>query len=220
MPSPTTQPFVLAVGEIELRTHAAAALSMQARAVLQTVAGLMKTDPGIGDGSMIECGGALFVLVREGNGHWVREPNHPGMTSRDDLNPDITRSLLVLVRQLRFVKTVGTEPMECSFRQSITAPRGLDWSKKIYMKRSHPRGPGDSGWVIGSAAAGEFPPPTDPAAYEKVSVHALLTLCPAAMQALLLPEGYIVLIEENRVLGVADENDKEVWRAAPSTNTT
>ncbi|MDQ3031592.1 MAG: hypothetical protein M3Y87_04185 [Myxococcota bacterium] len=204
--------FTLQTGGLELRTLAAAPLESQARGVLQAVAALRDTPRGVAPGITIDFGGALFVIADEGGALHVCEPDYGG-PGHGALSADISRSLITIVRQLALLRAIELAPVPCSFRQTFTAPRALDWSGKIYLQRDAAPSPEDSGWFIGSAEPDAAPTPDDPAAYEKHPLHALFGLRPAAMTALLLPVGYMAIVDGDRVVGVADGDDQEVWSA-------
>jgi hypothetical protein len=208
------KPFTLQVGGLELRTLAAAALAAQAGSVLQTVADLVTRPPGIAAGSTVDFSGALFVVASDGDGQvlHVCEPDYGGQ-GQGQVNRDISGSLLTLVRQLQLIRKVGLEPVPCSVRQTFTAPRALDWSGKIYLQRDAARADLDSGWFIGSAEPDASDPGDDPAAYQVLPIYALFGLRPAAMAALLLPVGCIAVVEGDRIIGVADDQDQELWSA-------
>lgn len=190
----------------------------RAQHLLVTCASLRNRGEDLHDGDVVQFGGPRFVVSWQGQGWTVSEPDYGAADPIAQTRPDVTFSLRTLERQLEFVQTVGTSALECGWAQGITYAKVFDWNGDICLQRGAPDdGPPDasthSGWFVKSADPDE----PEPADYYNGPVYSLLDRRPVAMLPLLLPVGTLAVIQGDQVVGVADEDNVELWCPDPTT---
>jgi hypothetical protein len=88
---------------------------------------------------------------------------------------------------------------------SVILAAGVQTAPRIYLERSAPAFPGDSGWYIGTAEG--------PVAATQMSLRIddLLTARPHFAELLSLPVGTLVVIDAAGVAAVLDAKDEDAW---------
>jgi hypothetical protein len=88
---------------------------------------------------------------------------------------------------------------------SVILAVGVQTAKRIYLERSAPAFPGDSGWYIGTA---EGPIIT---AHQSLRMDDLLTARPQFSELFSLPTGTMIVIDAAGICAVLDAKDEEHW---------
>lgn len=179
----------------------------QAQGLLTACAGLVDSPKGLADGHLVQIGGPMYVVRRDGDAWRVLEPNYSAQDPVADPQPDITISLHIQIQQVLFCGMVGVQPQDCGWMQWVGYPAEFDWNGAIRMQRYPASDSGDSGWTI---------MPTVPDAdvqYLSGPIYSLLHRRPVAMVAVMLPTGTITALDaDDQFGGVADEHGTLLWR--------
>lgn len=195
------------IGQWILRARCADSLASQAGWLLDQVASFDGQGKGLADGVTVQVGWCVLRLRQAGNELSVTEPDfasNPFQEFRDD----VTCSLTVMARQHRVVTRVGAVPVSVRFDDKVVLQRGCLAEPAVYAQRQAPK-PGDSGWFVGSRAGPDTTLGVDD--LEALHVYELLTERPSLLDVLMLPEGYLVLFDGDRIEAVVDPDDHDVW---------
>lgn len=153
----------------------------------------------------IQFGWSFLEFKQEGGEHVVHEPDfltNPLTQTR----PDISITLQVQASQLAFINQLRLSPTQASFQDKIIYAKECLSSSKIYGERIDPQPEkGDSGWFFGFVD-GNNEPENLQAGY----VYQLLSLRPILLQLLLLPPGYMVVLNGSEIETILDPNDEPV----------
>jgi hypothetical protein len=207
--SESVEEICLQFDGVEFRTRVSSHLRNQAEALLTACAGLRNSPKGLADGHLVQLGGPMYMLRREGEAWRLMEPDYSTGGPVADVQPDITTSLAIQMQQLLFSGMVGVTPQDCGWMERISYPTEFDWAGSMHMQRYPASFDGDSGWSIMPVASDGGPA----VEYMHGPVYSLLYRRPAAMVALLLPTGtFTVLDEDDQFLGVAGEGDVVLWQ--------
>jgi hypothetical protein len=90
----------------------------------------------------------------------------------------------------------------------LIATRDASAGGEIFLERIKGAAEGDSGWYIGRIAVTDSPA-------EAIGVGDLVTARPDLERLLMLPVGYLVVIEQSGIVAVLNERDENVWKVAP-----
>jgi len=165
---------------------------------------LKQTQPElIGEGNRLRVGWSILTFRSRDDELLVCEPDFSG-NPFESTRDDVTWTLLVLARQQDCLRDLGLAEVPVCFHDKIVIAAGCLGESKIYLERKPPKA-GDSGWYIGRPD-----PSGNNTDLEAIYVYQLLESRPLLMQYLLLPPGYLIVLEGERVLEVLDENDRPV----------
>jgi hypothetical protein len=212
--------FTTVVGEYTVVLKCDYRLEQQAEWLLKTIGEIHKTDP-IQDGSTIEVGWSILVLVASDTGKLiVCEPDF----DEDPLEKvvdDITRTLYVLAEQNYIITETHTaETAQIPrFDQTVILKKGVLDEENIYLERSEQddENEDDSGWFIGNSDDDDIDEDEELSdeeideEYEACYVYELLAKRPALLSVLGLPTGYIVVFVGDEIDAIVDENDEDIW---------
>lgn len=197
--------YSIAMANDRLVLHADARLEHQARALLGKAKDILSSrDRSKSEPTTIDFGWARFIVTRNGDSWTVHEPTFRGEASVNTRD-DVSLSLAVVFRQLAFVRLLGLEPQEVSFKDTlIYVPKNIR-DRKLCMERSEKTQAGDSGWYVG---------PVDAAQSDMVSRYTceLVHVRPSMLDALLLPEGSLVTWDGDEIESVFPPGaETSVW---------
>ncbi len=212
MPVESTIDVTHVVAGLRLVTTVEPSLAAQASSLLRTVAQLADTGAGLSHGVTVDFGGARYVLDGDSAELRVCEPRYGAVADAGALERDVTRTLSLVWRQAQLVQRISVEPADCHLLESFIAPKRLDFARAIYMERCEPTSAVDSGWFIGSAEDDGVVASEDPEDYAAQPIHTLFERCPAAMDALALPVGYLVVVARGAIVGISDPQGNERLR--------
>jgi len=153
------------------------------------------------DGASIQIGWSFIKNRREGDKLIVVEPNFSGDPFQET-NNDLTCTLKVKAEQNDVLSGLGLEGTPVSFQDKIILSKGCLEKPHIYLERQMPKS-GDSGWYIGEVGQ----PQNELIA---IYVYQLLQLRPAIFKVLALPEGYIVVFQNNEIETILNEQNEPV----------
>lgn len=123
-----------------------------------------------------------------------------------DVRPDLSVTLQVLASQIAFTNQLRISPLEVSFQDKVIFAKGCMDAEKIYLERIPPRSDkGDSGWFIGYVDGNN-----EPENLQSCFVYQLLYLRPMLLQLLLLPAGYMVVLDGSTLEAILDQDGKSI----------
>ena len=196
---------VVAVCKDNLRVQAESLLAELRNVEAERGEGFLK------DNVKIQFGWSLLTLKEEGGELVVHEPNFDGDPLRETRG-EVSCTLEVLAKQTNLVNALGIEPSTVRFQDKLIVLKGCFQKRRIYMERKFAN-VGDSGWYVGDAETDEDVSPE----YEGLRVFHLLKLRPVAMQFLVLPPGYLVVLDDEKVEAILNEKgQKLLLKALPA----
>lgn len=189
------------VAECDPRRDAAAA------DLLRAIARRHAAGPSLHPGSIVDVGWAP-LQVREGDaGEWqLCEPLYGAEPV--DWRRGLDLTLAVLDSQATLVRALGVQPLATRCDQWLLVGPGVLQARSVLLERKPPVQEGDSGWF---AAVNDPAIPADRRLAERATAGTLLMRKPAWTQVLALPVGYMALFERDRLDGILDEADREVY---------
>jgi hypothetical protein len=205
----TSQPLTRVTRTIAGRQVTAVCAPSQeamARDVLATLARLARSDAPR-DGMRVRFGWSVLTLRdAEDGGLIVCEPDFDGDPLRDT-RPQLVTTLDVLAGQTAFARQVGVVPEDIGFEQFVVVGRGALAANALHLFRDTPSAEDDSGWSITAAIA---PPPPDSADdFDATYVYQFLRLRPAVLPVLILPTGFAVMLDGDRITAVIDADGRD-----------
>lgn len=199
----------LAAGNAVLVAHHADGLGDHAEWLLHAVKSFDGRGKGLVDGATIQIGWAVLSLRQRGSELWICEPNF----SKDplkDIRPDVTVTLMVLGQQREVMARLGEglDFLAVRFDEMILIAKGCLAEPRLYLHHRWEKEGTDSGWYIGVV---DQELENTPDNFEKIFAYQLLQSRPELLQVLILPREYIAYFDGERLEGISDENDEEVW---------
>jgi hypothetical protein len=201
----------LRVRDVELVVRCDDRLAVQARSVLELLAGLHGRGKGLADGVTVQVGWSVLTLRRRKEGLQVCEPDFDGDPFRN-LRDDMTCTLAVLSGMTAVLHRVGVEGVPARFDEKVVLAKGCLGGRRVHLQRSEPE-PGDSGWYVGPADGPASEQGAD--SYEAMYLFQLLRTRPALLQLLALPPGYLAVLDGNDIEAVVDPDNNDVWGDEP-----
>jgi hypothetical protein len=158
-------------------------------------------------GSRVRFGWSVLTLEEDGaGGLTVCEPDFLGDPLRQ-VRPRVDVTLEVLSQQTAFVRRIGVDPVDAGFDQFVVVARDADATASWQLFRGPPSSDEDSGWSI--SAAGAPPHDEDEETLEGRRVHTFLRTRPAVLAAVVLPAGFAVLVDGNRITAALDPEGRD-----------
>jgi len=145
-------------------------------------------------GTIVAFGWSTLTLLRDLQSLVVHEPDFDG-NAEGNVRPDVTCSLQVQGQMLQAARRAGVEPRFPKFSEFVAVEPGCLEEPKVLLIRSSSRFANDLGWLV-------FRGQELRAAPDKIEVYRLLSLRPALMQALALPNDWLVVFEGDEIVGV------------------
>ncbi|WP_426340091.1 immunity protein Imm33 domain-containing protein [Pseudoduganella sp. S-14] len=123
----------------------------------------------------------------------------------EDLREGVNVTMALLAQQTGFVRRARAQPTGISFQDKIVLTRGALQAGSIYLERSAPDpGKQDSGWFIGLRGNDSCEE------LEAIFAFQLLHQRPTLLAVLALPPGFMVFVEGEEIVGVANERNEPV----------
>ncbi len=185
------------------------AFSEHAAWLLNLLRGEM-TEPGgptLRDGLRIQVGWTKFTMVQHGDRYSVCEPDF-STDPHEHLREDISVSLGVMLEQNLWSKTLNAPLNPAYYAEIVILQKCCLESERIYLERRRPNGH-DSGWYVGMTEGGR-PAEADLEARE---IWTVLRDRPALIQFFALPAGFLVIMERDQAISIANENNETVYSA-------
>jgi len=183
----------------DLEPQAASVLAVLAR---QSAAGLA-----LRPGSRIRYGWSILILQERDGGLLVCEPDYasnPFQRTREDLSV----FLRVTQAQVRLAQVLGVTPAAVSFQDKLVHADGVFESPRLYAQRTPPQPEKhDSGWFVGYLDGDNSAPNL-----RSCHVYQLLRLKPILMQALVLPTGCIVMLDDDRIRNIVGPDNESLLK--------
>jgi len=192
----------------DVSIQCADALGEQASFSLDLIKGIER-DKGPGflrDGTRLQVGWSILTLRSRESALIVCEPDFDGdpfKSTRDD----VSCTLLVQAQQNDTLRGLGLSGVPVSFQDKIVLAKGCLGDAKIYLERKPPT-QGDSGWFIGRVDKS-----ANNKDLEAVYVYQLLKRRAALMKILLLPPGFLIVFEGDRIESILDDKDQSLLPA-------
>jgi hypothetical protein len=155
-------------------------------------------------GAAFQIGWSVLKLVDTTQGLMLCEPDFDNDPIYD-FREDVSSTLDVLHAQQTLMSKVGCSPTDIRFDDKVVIFRGCLEEARIYGERREPE-KGDSGWYFGPTREHSSPSAND---LEFVFAYQLLHRRPQLVSAMCLPANWIVVWEGQKVVGIADSDNKE-----------
>jgi hypothetical protein len=165
-------------------------------------------------GTRVRYGWSVLTLCEHGPGRLlVCEPDFASDPFQN-VRPRLDTTLDVIAKQTSFTRRVRVTPVDVGFEQYIVVRHGVLAARYVQLSRTTPSASDDSGWSMFSAD--ETSPPEDPEDFDVKLVYEMLSLRPIVMQVLVLPPGFVVVLDADLITAVFDAEGKERLHHAAS----
>jgi hypothetical protein len=180
------------VGGRTLRAHCDARHARRAESALTAFESV------VAPGAQVRFG---WSLLRLDEALHVTEPDFAAWPS-DRWAPTIDVTLDVLEAQVRLLGRVDADADDVTFDQVLLAVPGALDDDAAFLRRVTPLAPEDSGWLVGRLADPEGLARADD--LERVPIASLVKRRPSLLPTLVLPEGFIAIVQGHMVEQVLD----------------
>lgn len=183
------------------------ALKDQAEGLLDVMETMASAGTRFKSGETFNFGGLVFSLQSRGADVLVGRPILEGkaVLGREE---DISQMLSALRSQLSVAYLVNVEPTQTDISDRMIFERDCMEEKKVYLERSMPSSPGDSGWFIGTA---EKEGSSRDRELVSGRVWELFLHRPPLLSALALPHDYAAVFEGDKIVAVLSPSNKNLW---------
>ena len=181
-------------------------LQQQADWLLGVLAELHKSGRLIGEGKRVQVGGSFLSFRRQPSGDLsVCEPDIERNPFKDETT-DVSCTLRVLASQFALASRLAVDPVVTTFQDKVVMDQDCLQSEDLYMHRSEPNASeNDSGWFIGRQG------PRDPSPkLEAIYAFQVLLQRPELFPALILPVGYMVMVNGQGIQAVMNADNETV----------
>lgn len=181
-------------------------LSEQANWLAELIVDMNQKGISLESGVKIQFGWSFLIFRNFGDNQLiVCEPDFSGNPFSEEKN-SIDFTLEIQAVQNTFVKRCGVEPIATLFQDKIILAKECLNKEKLFMERIEPDlEKGDSGWFINT-----LEDDSEDIEYEAIYAFQLLKLRPELISVLMLPPGFIVLVNKNTIEKVIDSNNQVV----------
>jgi hypothetical protein len=186
----------------------------QAQWVIDLLRRLHEQGIELGEGKSVQLGWSALRFSRRADDKaiLVCEPDFD-RNPFADIRPNVTCTLTILAKQKDLAARLRVDPVEISFQDKIVLKRGVLSRQRVYLERKPSPRKGDSGWYIGPVEADGIQPKAEE--LEAMYVYQLLAVRPEMLTALILPTGYLVVMNGSELEAVLDPHNVDVL--APAT---
>lgn len=191
------------VGGREISIKAAAALKGQVDWLVGLLHGMHAEGRVLSDGQRLQLGFSVLTARQYVDGVTsLWEPDFD-RNPFEDLREGVDVTMALLAQQTGFARRAGAQATNISFQDKIVLTSGALSARSIYLERSVPDPEKhDSGWFIGLRG-------NDPGGeLEAIHAYQLLRQRPALLAVLALPPGFMVFVEGEEIVGVANERNE------------
>ena len=160
----------------------------------------------LADGFRFQLGWSILTLRRKSDGSLIIcEPDYLNNPFEDALE-SVNITLDIQAKQKEFSRKYAVTPMITSFQDKIVVENDALAEDEIYMERSVPSPEkNDSGWYIGRRKKNDAAPEI-----KAVFAYELLKLRPQLFASLILPAGYMVFINKEKIIEIFNSKNKSV----------
>lgn len=197
---------VIELNEKNIVMRYSSRLSEQAKWLAELIVDMSRKGVSIEGGVKIQFGWSFLIFRNfDDNQLILCEPDFSRNPFSEEKN-SIDSTLEVQALQNSFAKRCGVDPIATLFQDKIILVKGCLNKEKLFMERIEPDlEKGDSGWFINT-----FEDDSENIEYEAIYVFQLLKLRPELMSVLMLPPGFIVLVDRNTIEKVINEKNEVV----------
>ena len=161
--------------------------------------------PPLSDGSTIEMGWSVLNCIQRDDGVLeICEPNFANNPLCEIVNTTNV-TLTVLSQQNSNHDRLSVPRCHVRYDQTLIIDPDIYCIDKIYMVRNEPSISTSSGWYIGNDES----PSADNV--KTIFVYDLLNISLAALSLVALPQGYFAIIDDGKIVTIADEAENEIW---------
>lgn len=198
---------VIELNEKNLLIRYSSRLTEQAKWLAELIVDMSRKGVSIEDGAKIQFGWSFLIFRNfDDNQVILCEPDFSRNPFSEEKN-SIDFTLEVQALQNSFAKRCGVDPIATLFQDKIVLVKGSLNKEKLFMERIEPDlENGDSGWFIKTVEDD-----SEDVEYEAIYAFQLLYLRPEIMSVLILPPGFIVLVDKNTIEKVINEKNEVVW---------
>jgi len=195
------------IGSQQLVATCSESHDLAARSMLKTLARQHEAGPPLVPGTRIDFGWAVLQIETRGDLWLVCEPDFDSEPMR--WRPTVDTTLGVLDAQALLLRALNVGPEATRGDQTLwLAPDALD-ADCVYLHRSAPDAPTDSGWYIGRDLSGDAR--TETAKAVRTQAGRLLTLKPDWLSVLALPRDYLVQFSGGTLFAIYDDHDERIY---------
>jgi hypothetical protein len=192
------------IGGKLFRVNSEKYLKKQAEALLEIIGNIESSK--LKDKFKVQVGWGIFTIVEDSNGFNIVAPDY-SRNPFSESTEDLTISLWIQLEQGTLLNKLKLDGEMISFQDKIVCTKGVLSLDNIYLERSKEYEKGDSGWYIGSVdesiATDEL---------EAYYAYQLLKIRPSIIKTLVLPNGYMAVLDKDELKAVLDENDMDVLK--------
>jgi hypothetical protein len=201
------------IGMFNVVAFCAEDLREQAEALLDKLSELNSKGSGLKDGTTIEFGWSLLTLKGDEDELVVCEPYFSNDPFQDCL-PLVDDTLRVMAEQVALLNTIGVEGVTISFRDKVVILKECLEKERLYLERQQTKVVYDSGWYIGDPEEMDSQKTIDD--LEPIYVYQLLNLRRSLMPLLILPPGYLAIINGTLIEAIFNQDNQNVWHGNQS----
>ncbi|WP_373883235.1 hypothetical protein ACEQ85_01350 [Acinetobacter pittii] len=197
---------VIELNEKNILMRYSSRLSEQAKWLVELIVDMSRKGVSIEDGVKIQFGWSFLIFRNfDDNQLILCEPDFlSNPFSEEKYSIDFTLEVQAL--QNSFSKRYGVDPIATLFQDKIILVKGCLDKEKLFMERIEPDlEKGDSGWFINT-----LEDDSEDIEYEAIYAFQLLKIRPELMSVLILPPGFIVLVDKNTIEKVINEKNEVV----------
>ena len=200
--------FQKQIGPFLITANCAQQFSKQAEALLKKLAELNEKGPALRDGTVIRFGWSDLKLIQHDEELVVYEPDF-SKNPFEDYVADVTSTIQVLVEQTNLLHHIHIEGIACIYSDRIILAKGALDVEEIYLQRSASTPKNNSGWYIGKTRD-DNKKEKEIQDYESRYGFEVFQIRPSLMKCLVLPVGFLVLMNGNRIESIVDVDNNNV----------
>lgn len=197
---------IIELNERNILMRYSSRFSEQANWLAELIVDMNKKGISLESGIKIQFGWSFLIFRNfDDNQLILCEPDFSRNPFSEEKN-SIDFTLEVQALQNSFAKRCGVDPIATLFQDKIILVKGCLDKEKLFMERIEPDlEKGDSGWFINT-----LEDDSEDIEYEAIYSFQLLKLRPELMSVLMLPPGFIVLVDKNTIEKVINEKNEVV----------
>ncbi|HEY4001258.1 MAG TPA: hypothetical protein VGO93_20470 [Candidatus Xenobia bacterium] len=172
--------------------------------LVQFVEGLRNIEE-LQDGFRVQFGWSHVVLRQNGETYRVEEPDFNG-DPYQGMRPDVTLTLLIAAWQAMVCRRVGAVGPDVTWEDDLVMAGDALGEDRVFMKREAPTESTPSLWYLGAVreAKARLQP-------SMVRGYQVWQRRPCLVTVLCLPPEYLCVFEGDKLHGIADPHNQEVW---------
>ena len=145
-------------------------------------------------------------MAAKGENLVFQEPDYDAENPESAMRDDISASVRMLSEQTEVLARIGMQGQDVNFDEHVLLTKGALELDKVYLVRVASPGGRVTGWRIAGTEDEEGEMEID-----SVPLYEVFRRRPALVRAMLLPVGFMVFFEGDRIQVIVDPNDEPVW---------